>query len=125
MAFVGKQQRQKTNKKADVQVSIKDGRIGLVFRSGIVAPGTTIDVLVGTEEDFGKFMIVTSDSGKSTKQIGKSGKICSWSAMRAAAKIYPNVTKYQKATATKLEDGSLLIDLNLGTDEVTAEDLGL
>lgn len=123
MAFIGKQNRSRKNKVADVQVTVCDSRIGFVFRNGVVPPDARLDVLIGTEEDFGYVKLVPGD--RAVRPIGKKGLCCSWSASRAAVTVIPDMKKYMGATLTQIED-EYLINLNMtGSDDITAEDMGL
>lgn len=101
MAFIGKKQADSSgNKKPNASVSFCEGRIGVVLRGPYVKAGTLIDVLVGTDEDFGLLMIKIGE-GTPCKAFGKKAQAVSWSASRAASKIYPNMTR----TAATIIDG--------------------
>lgn len=111
MAFIGKQDRSRKNKLPDVQVTVSGTRIGFVFRNGIMFQQAKLDVLIGSEEDFGFIKLVPGD--RPVKPIGKKGHCCSWSVSRAAVSHLPDMKKYRGATATVEEGGVLLINLNL------------
>jgi hypothetical protein len=113
MAFIGKKSNETgKNKKAAVTVTTNEGRIGLLVRNGVIAPGTLMDVLIGTDEDFG-FLQITFGAGTPAKAFGKKGTTISYSASRAMAKTLPPLRRHTAVICEKLEDGSLIIDLGL------------
>lgn len=115
MAFIGKIAQESRNKKPSITVTISEGRIGLLMRGGVIAPGTPLDVQVGTDEDFGFLRVakVAADQGTPCKAYGKTGKSTSWSATRAIAKSLPAMRRREATIVEVEEDGSLIVDLGL------------
>jgi len=107
MAFIGKKIQEASNKKAKITVSINNGRVGLVFRKGIVAPGTSIDVLIGIDEDFG-FLLVKRGEGSPVSKFGNSDNVVSWGASRRASTVYPALKRAHAEIVSDDEDGLLL-----------------
>ena len=107
MAFIGKKTQEAGSKKAKITVSINKGRVGLVFRKGIVAPGTSIDVLIGTDEDFG-FLLVKRGEGAPVSKFGNSDNVVSWGASRKASTIYPALKRAHADVISDDENGLLL-----------------
>jgi len=106
MAFIGKKI-QEGSKKAKITASINKGRVGLVFRKGIVAPGTSIDVLIGTDDDFG-YLLVKRGEGSLVSKFCNSDNVVSWGASRQASTIYPALKRAEAVIISDDENGLLL-----------------
>lgn len=129
MAFIGKKIQEAGNKKAKITVSINKGRVGLVFRKGIVAPGTSIDVLIGIDEDFG-YLLVKRGEGAPVSKFGNSDNVVSWGASRKASVVYPPLKRAEAIVVTDDENGMLLkLDFTgapvIPAEETMKMDLGL
>lgn len=123
MAFIGKKI-QEASRKAKITVSINKGRVGLVFRKGIVAPDTSIDVLIGVDEDFG-YLLVKRGEGVPVAKFGNSDNVVSWGASRKASVVYPALKRAEAVVVTDDENGLLLkIEFPAGTGApvIPAED---
>lgn len=107
MAFIGKKIQEASNKKAKITVSINKGRVGLVFRKGIIAPGTSIDVLIGIDDDFG-FLLVKRNEGSPVAKFGNSDNVVSWGASRKASVVYPALKRAAAEVVSDAENGLLL-----------------
>ena len=103
MAFVSKMTKQSTKAaKPDYTVSQNQGRLCLIFRNGIVPPGTLVEVYVGTDEDKG-LLKVQYGEGEAVSTLGKKGNVTVWSATRAAAK--KNMPFLKRVAAELVESG--------------------
>lgn len=122
MAFIGKKINESAAaKKPRVTVSINNGRVGLVFRKGVVAAGTAIDVLTGVGEDFG-FLLVKRGEGALVKPFGNSEQVVSWGASRKASCVYPVLSRVGAEIISDDENGMLLkLDMPEGTVELAPE----
>ena len=120
MAFIGKKINEVSGgKKAKITVSINKGRVGLVFRKGIVAPGTNLDVLVGVDDDFG-YLLVKRGEGSPVSKFGNSDNVVSWGASRKASVVYPALKRVAAEVVSDDENG-LLLKLAIPAPEAQAE----
>ena len=123
MAFIGKKVNESAaSKKAKVTVSINNGRVGLVFRKGVVAPETLIDVLIGVDDDFG-FLLVKRGVGSMVKKFGNSDNVVSWGASRKASTVYPALNRAEAVVISDDENGLLLQIMVPEAEEVEAGDV--
>ena len=120
MAFIGKKINEVSGgKKARITVSINKGRVGLVFRKGIVAPGTNLDVLIGVDDDFG-YLLVKRGEGSPVSKFGNSDNVVSWGASRKASVVYPALKRVAAEVVSDDENG-LLLKLAIPAPEAQAE----
>lgn len=120
MAFIGKKINEVSGgKKAKITVSINKGRVGLVFRKGIVAPGTNLDVLIGVDDDFG-YLLVKRGEGSPVSKFGNSDNVVSWGASRKASVVYPALKRVAAEVVSDDENG-LLLKLAIPAPEAQAE----
>ena len=128
MAFLGKASVGRGEGKANIPVKVscsKNGRLGVVFRNGLIPEGTPVDVMVGTGEDHGKLMVVfTGNDLQPVKSLGHKGQSTSWSGIRTkATKGLPEM-KRRPCVILEKADTYILIDMQLGDASVVEEGEG-
>lgn len=131
MAFIGKSTNAGTGKASipcKVTCSTKTGRLGVVFRNGLVAEGTPVDVLVGTEGDHGLLLVKLGTeagaNGIPAKSLGHKGQSTSWAGIRTkATKTLPEM-KRRPCIIKEQGEGYILIDMQLDNAEVVDEGEG-
>lgn len=125
MAFVGKKVNEAAVKKPIVTVSMNNGRVGCVFRKGVVAPGTSIDVLIGVDEDYG-YLLVKRGTGSPVSKFGNSDHVVSWGASRKASVVYPLLNRVPAEIIRDDADGILLkLPVDAVIEHQTELELGL
>jgi hypothetical protein len=96
---------------------MSNGRIGVVFRKGLVAPGANVDVLIGTDEDFG-YLLVKRGTGLPVSKFGNSDHIVSWSASRRVTALYPPL-KRVAADVISDDDNGILLKIVFSDEGIT------
>lgn len=127
MAFMGKASKEGSGK-ANVAIKVtcnKNGRLGVVFRNGLIPEGTEVDVKVGTEEDHGLLMVVFGGpDAVPVKSLGHNGNSTSWSGIRTkATKGLPEM-KRRPCIIKDQTKAYILIDMQLDNAAIVDEGEG-